>query len=630
MSTENIHNNCYKAIKIRNLWKRKNTKEWVDSRKAIFKNCQNRTFEMKKKDDIISKEMINATLFRAGIPSTSEMSRLKKIQIKKFRKEQEKKSQSQGNERSKTVNVRRVSQLQAEAQVKANKLGNLNTTDSTNSQPGVADIKNVLLKKIMKSFTLKNKKSTDLSLQKIKRHQTFNAQNKSDKKSSPNNSKPRKMTSDKSKEKLPVMEYVQDLLHSQFEIICGTKLTKHNRKYLKFEKSHLEEHISKIINDFPILNKTIPEVTFKHFGMIESQVISLGNSPKISLEEFKDLFYYFCDPQKALKATFDCMLCDLVKCKDGSIFNEYAGRNKGKNLVGVMTVGTIYKFFESNINIQHDIQAITRVFERKKKIISKYKEADLEYTLNKYKRPQTVLPQGVRIHERNKEEEKYSLGGSPNGKKLRSRHRKLRKMDSDVSCVYNNFTNTGINIQTPDHKNKSRTFKGRRRSRISNISNPSSVKNNPNKLRKHDSTFGNLSLKRAPSSIKEIELLKKNSSSKSKNVIELRKSSKRGALNPKASKSPLPKFEIQDVKNEYIVLNTNVRMKHKHDIYECFIKFQEYSNINFRNRGYPDLLLLLIYLIFGERLFHHYVATVLGFGSKYPYIDALDGFKVKY
>lgn len=93
----------------------------------------------------------------------------------------------------------------------------------------------------------------------------------------------------------------------------GTKITKHNRKYLKFEKSQLEEHILRNVKKLPLLHKTIPEVVFKHLALTKSKIISLGNSLKIGIDEFKELFTYFADPQKALKASFDSMLVDLVR-----------------------------------------------------------------------------------------------------------------------------------------------------------------------------------------------------------------------------------------------------------------------------------------------------------------------------
>ena len=75
--------------------------------------------------------------------------------------------------------------------------------------------------------------------------------------------------------------------------------------------------------------------------MINTSEANYGLFPRMNLENFKAIFYYFCNPKEALLATFEIMQSDLSKCKDSSILQEYESkeifhhklyldRNKGK------------------------------------------------------------------------------------------------------------------------------------------------------------------------------------------------------------------------------------------------------------------------------------------------------------
>lgn len=90
----------------------------------------------------------------------------------------------------------------------------------------------------------------------------------------------------------------------------------------------------------------------------------LGGTQKLNFEVFKDMFNYFWDTDVAMKAWFECMLWDISRIKDSSTYNEYFA-NSNLAFEDIMTIGSIYKMYELDINIQDDIKKISKLFEDK-------------------------------------------------------------------------------------------------------------------------------------------------------------------------------------------------------------------------------------------------------------------------
>ena len=89
----------------------------------------------------------------------------------------------------------------------------------------------------------------------------------------------------------------------------------------------------------------------------------------------------------------------------------------------------------------------------------------------------------------------------------------------------------------------------------------------------------------------------------------------------------------ETTKDEYLILNKNVKLKHKHDIWEPFIRWEEYKQLFLHNKGYSDLLIILIYsrpslnslVLFGRELLEIYTESVLQLTKNIPYIYHSDG-----
>lgn len=141
-----------------------------------------------------------------------------------------------------------------------------------------------------------------------------------------------------------------------------------------------------------------------------------------------------------------------------------------------MTYGTLYKFFETDINIQNDIQAISRVFENKSKIIEKYKESQF-YNIRKdeVKRPQTACGTSTLTKPRQK-----SLLSKISD--LEESYPTPQKGPQNPYFSYNNLMNSENLIQPSAYKNLPRTLKYRRRSKPSQFpsSDPKSLQNPQN------------------------------------------------------------------------------------------------------------------------------------------------------
>jgi len=86
------HESFYKQMKIMNKWKRKSTKEWLESRKAYFKKAKNDYFEYANSNvDNISNKLIDSTMSRSGILSSTQMSKFRRMRLEKSKEQQKEK-----------------------------------------------------------------------------------------------------------------------------------------------------------------------------------------------------------------------------------------------------------------------------------------------------------------------------------------------------------------------------------------------------------------------------------------------------------------------------------------------------------------------------------------------------------
>lgn len=85
----------------------------------------------------------------------------------------------------------------------------------------------------------------------------------------------------KSKEDLEKSSLIYNLIEKQFEVLSGSSITKHNGKYLCIEnKTQVENHISNLDPSLQILNKTIPDVMFKHLSKGSLNICNSNSAQK--------------------------------------------------------------------------------------------------------------------------------------------------------------------------------------------------------------------------------------------------------------------------------------------------------------------------------------------------------------
>lgn len=84
----------------------------------------------------------------------------------------------------------------------------------------------------------------------------------------------------KSKEDLEKSLLIYNLIEKQFEALAGSSITKHNGKYLCIDKTQVEQHISNLDPSMQILNKTIPDVMFKHLSKGMLNICNLNSAQK--------------------------------------------------------------------------------------------------------------------------------------------------------------------------------------------------------------------------------------------------------------------------------------------------------------------------------------------------------------
>ena len=114
-----------------------------------------------------------------------------------------------------------------------------------------------------------------------------------------------------------------------------------------------------------------------------------------------------------------------------------------------MTYGTIYKFFELGINIQSDLSKILQVFERKNKIIDKYKSSQIgAYKMRSNNRPKTAFS---RVCKKKEDSIIEKLDSSCDPKNFEPKGSIFTTMNSKIhqeaALCYNNFFDLQVNNQ---------------------------------------------------------------------------------------------------------------------------------------------------------------------------------------
>lgn len=151
----------YKFLTLMNKWSRKNTKQWIDSRKNYDKKSRNQSSEHN-----ITSDFINSTLYRAGVPSSSQISKMASLKfVKKLPKDSEEKPKPikkkiLETDTSKVWRVSKIKKRLGSFKININEtLTKANTFQASETNISVKDIKSVIFQKILKSFTMKLKRN---------------------------------------------------------------------------------------------------------------------------------------------------------------------------------------------------------------------------------------------------------------------------------------------------------------------------------------------------------------------------------------------------------------------------------------------------------------------------------------